>query len=134
MSFTLQAPTLMGNGEEYPGLVGAKRPGTFHCISAELWDCVHAVIPAKNGAERTLIIFLLGQNQTGKFNVAKKTIITRCGLSPKVYYEARQKLIERGFLTFDEEKNILYINYNNIRRAAGHKINTSFDMDEEEFV
>lgn len=31
MSFTLQAPTLMGNGEEYPGLVGAKRPGTFHC-------------------------------------------------------------------------------------------------------
>ena len=41
------------------------------------------------------------------FTVAKKTIITRCGLSPKVYYEARQKLIERGFLTLDEEKNIL---------------------------
>lgn len=83
---------------------------TFYQISPLMFQKINEKIPAKSGNVRTLLLYLIFQQQNGDFHPAEATILTACNMVHSRYSEARQFLHEKGFITYVQNKSIT-INY-----------------------
>lgn len=86
----------------------------FGYIAPKMFQKINEKIPGKSGNCRTLLYYLIMQKQNSDFKPAEDTICKACGFtSASRYREARDKLVEMGFLTHIPYKE-LRINYKNI--------------------
>lgn len=82
----------------------------YYTISPIMFQKINEKIDAKSGNQRTLLLYLIFQQQNGTFSPAETTIITTCNMLHSRYVEARKGLIEKGLITYIPYKSIT-INY-----------------------
>lgn len=88
----------------------------YYQISPLMFKKINEKIPGKCGNQRTLLLYLIFQQQNGNFHPAEATICSNCGFtSASRYREARDKLCEINFLTHIPYKE-LRINYTEIMK------------------
>ncbi len=81
----------------------------FYQISPEMFEKINQKIDNKCGAQKTLLLYLIFQQQNGDFHPAEATILKVCGFDHKRYNAARDALIERGFIEYEQYKYIKII-------------------------
>ena len=82
----------------------------FYQISPLMFQKINEKIPAKNGNQRTLLLYLIFQQQNGHFSPAEDTILSACNMTHSRYSEARKGLQDLGFITYIQYVSIT-INY-----------------------
>ena len=87
----------------------------FYQISPLMFQKINEKIPAKNGNQRTLLLYLIFQQQNGNFSPAEQTILTACNMVHSRYSDARKALHEAGFITYVQYQSIT-INYKEIMK------------------
>lgn len=88
----------------------------YYVISPKMFQKINEKIPGKNGNQRTLLLYLIFQQQNTNFHPAEQTICTACGFtSASRYREAREALCKLGFLTHIPYEE-LRINYKEIMK------------------
>lgn len=85
----------------------------FYQISPLMFQKINEKIPAKNGNQRTLLLYLIFQQQNGSFSPAELTILKACNMVHSRYNDARKALHEMGYITYIPYQSIT-INYKNI--------------------
>lgn len=85
----------------------------FYQISPLMFQKINEKIQGKCGNQRTLLLYLIFQQQNGKFHPSEATILKACAMTSPRYCEARKKLHEMGFITYIKGESIT-INYKNI--------------------
>lgn len=85
----------------------------FYQISPLMFQKINEKIPGKSGNVRTLLLYLIFQQQNGNFRPAEDTILKACGLIHSRYSEARKALNDLGFITYIQNTSIT-INYQKI--------------------
>lgn len=85
----------------------------FYQISPLMFQKINEKISAKSGNVRTLLLYLIFQQQNGTFHPAESTILEACSMVHARYSEARTKLHELGFITYIPNTSIT-INYKKI--------------------
>lgn len=85
----------------------------FWIIYPEMFRKIHNKIDSKRGACRAVLLYLIMQEQNGKFHPAERTVLNACNLSHASYYKARDWLVEQGFLDYTPFHEIK-INYKKI--------------------
>ena len=85
----------------------------FYQISPLMFKKINEKIPAKNGNQRTLLLYLIFQQQNGNFSPAEQTILDNCNMVHSRYNDARKALHESGYITYIPYQSIT-INYKNI--------------------
>ena len=86
---------------------------SFYQISPLMFQKINEKIPAKSGNVRTLLLYLIFQQQNSDFRPAEKTILGACNMVHSRYSEARAALHEMGLITYIQNKSIT-INYTKI--------------------
>lgn len=89
-----------------------KEPNWYQ-ISPQMFQKINEKIDARSGNVRTLLLYLIFQQQNGDFHPAEATICTACNMAHARYNEARKVLIEKGFIEYEQYKYIKIL-YNNI--------------------
>jgi len=85
-------------------------------IAPLMFQKINEKIPGKCGNQRTLLVYLIGQQQNGSFHPSEQTICMACGFTTASRYrEAREALCALGFLTHVPYKE-LRINYKEIMK------------------
>lgn len=83
-------------------------------MSPLMFEKINNKIPGKCGNQRSLLIYLIFQQQNGNFHPAEETICRFCGFTTASrYHEARDALEERGFISHTPYKEIKIL-YENI--------------------
>lgn len=85
----------------------------FYQISPLMFQKVNEKIPGKSGNVRTLLLYLIFQQQNGDFHPTEETILRACNMIHSRYSEARKALHEMGFITYIQNVSIT-INYKKI--------------------
>ncbi len=85
----------------------------FYQISPLMFKKINEKIPARNGNQRTLLLYLIFQQQNGNFSPAEKTILDSCNMTHARYNEARKGLHDNDYITYIPYQSIT-INYKNI--------------------
>lgn len=85
----------------------------FYQISPLMFQKINEKIPAKSGNQRTLLLYLIFQQQNGDFHPAEATILAACNMLHSRYSEARKALNDAGFITYIQNDSIT-INYKKI--------------------
>lgn len=85
----------------------------FYQISPLMFQKINEKIPGKNGNQRTLLLYLIFQQQNGGFFPAEATILQACNMVHSRYCEARKSLHESGLITYIQSESIK-INYKKI--------------------
>lgn len=85
----------------------------FYQISPLMFQKINEKISAKSGNQRTLLLYLIFQQQNGSFAPAEQTILTACNMIHARYNEARKALHEAGYITYIPYVSIT-INYKKI--------------------
>lgn len=76
----------------------------YYQISPLMFQKINEKIDHKCGAQKTLLLYLIFQQQNGDFHPAESTILKSCGFDHARYNRARDALIERGFLEYEQYK------------------------------
>lgn len=86
--------------------------GGYYQISPLMFQKVNEKIDGKSGNLRTLLLYLIFQQQNGDFHPAETTILGACNMGHSQYVRARTKLIEMGLIEYEPFKyiKILYEN------------------------
>ena len=88
----------------------------YFVIAPKMFKKINEKIPGKNGNQRTLLLYLIFQQQNGDFHPSELTICESCGFtSASRYREAREALCKLGFLTHIPYQE-LRINYKEIMK------------------
>ena len=82
-------------------------------IYPELFQKINEKIEGKAGNQRTLLFYLIFQQQNGTFRPAEETICKYCAMPHARYNEARKALNEKGYITYIPNEKI-QINYKKI--------------------
>jgi len=82
-------------------------------IYPDLFQKINEKIDGKSGNQRTLLLYLIFQQQNGTFRPAEETICRYCAMPHARYNEARKALNEKGYITYIPNEKI-QINYKNI--------------------
>lgn len=85
----------------------------FYQISPLMFQKINEKIPGKCGNQRTLLLYLIFQQQNSNFHPAEETILKACGMIHSRYSEARRSLNEKGLITYIQNESIT-INYKNL--------------------
>lgn len=85
----------------------------FYQISPKMFSKINEKIDAKGAHQRSLLLYLIFQQQNGDFRPAEQSILTACGMAHNKYVEARRKLAEKGLIEYEPFK-YLKINYKKI--------------------
>jgi len=85
----------------------------YYQISPLMFQKINEKIPGKNGNQRTLLLYLIFQQQNGSFRPAEATICKACNLVHSRYSDARKALSEAGLITYIKNESIT-INYKKI--------------------
>ena len=78
----------------------------FYQISPLMFQKINEKIDNKSGAQKILLLYLIFQQQNGDFHPAEATILRACGIDHARYNKARDGLVERGFLEYEQYKHI----------------------------
>lgn len=85
----------------------------FYQISPLMFQKINEKIPGKNGNQRTLLLYLIFQQQNGDFRPAEATILQACSMVHSRYSDARKALHDLGLITYIQNVSIT-INYKKI--------------------
>ena len=85
----------------------------FYQISPLMFQKINEKIPGKNGNQRTLLLYLIFQQQNGSFRPAEDTILKACNMVHSRYSDARKALNDTGLITYIQNESIT-INYKKI--------------------
>ncbi len=85
----------------------------FYQISPLMFQKINEKIPGKSGNVRTLLLYLIFQQQNTNFHPAEATICDACSFTHARYIEARKTLNELGLIEYIRGKSIT-INYKKI--------------------
>jgi len=85
----------------------------FYQISPLMFQKINEKIPGKNGNQRTLLLYLIFQQQNGDFHPAEATILQACNMVHSRYSDARKALHDSGLITYIQNVSIT-INYKKI--------------------
>ena len=85
----------------------------YYTISPLMFQKINEKIPGKSGNVRTLLLYLIFQQQNTSFHPAEETICKACSFTHARYVEARKTLHELGLITYIRGKSIT-INYKKI--------------------
>lgn len=85
----------------------------FYQISPLMFQKINEKIPGKSGNVRTLLLYLIFQQQNGDFRPAEDTILKACNMVHSRYSEARKNLVDLGLINYVQNKSIT-INYKKI--------------------
>ncbi len=81
----------------------------YYQISPAMFQKINEKIDNKSGAQKTLLLYLIFQQQNGTFHPAEATILKSCGFDHARYNKARDALIERGFIEYEQYKYLKII-------------------------
>lgn len=112
MANTKQAPILHHGSSKQQVLVDTK--SNFYQVPQSLADIIFKQFPRDISVIKLMIV-LIGTKDG--FGLSKKWVMDRTQMTEKTYYQARQKLIDIGWLELSEN-NILTINYDAILASA----------------
>ena len=87
----------------------------YYQIAPLMFQKINEKIDNKSGAQKILLLYLIFQQQNGDFHPAEATILRACGFDHSRYNKARDALIERGFLEYEQYKYIKIL-YKNIMK------------------
>ena len=88
----------------------------YYTVAPQMFQKINEKISGKCGNQRTLLLYLIFQQQNSSFHPAEQTICEACGFtSVSRYKEAREALCKMGFLTHIPYKE-LRINYTEIMK------------------
>ncbi len=73
---------------------------SWYQISPTMFQKINEKIDARSGNVRSLLLYLIFQQQNGDFHPAETTICTACSMPHSRYNEARKALIEKGFIEY----------------------------------
>jgi hypothetical protein len=85
----------------------------WYQISPLMFQKINEKIEARSGNVRTLLLYLIFQQQNGDFHPAETAICAACNMPHARYNEARKALVEKGFIEY-EPYNYIKILYKNI--------------------
>lgn len=88
------------------------KEGNWYQISPLMFQKINEKIDARSGNIRTLLLYLIFQQQNGDFHPAEATICAACNMPHARYNEARKALVDKGFIEYEPYKyiKILYKN------------------------
>ena len=115
-----QAPKIKSKGEKSPAYLKEGRSAWGSAIRPHELETIFAnCLGAKAFSQYKIMMFLTG-NAEEKFDVSLKNVELRCGMSKDTYYKARKLLIERGWLSIEEEgdKSYIIIHYDKIYKEG----------------
>lgn len=78
-------------------------------IAPAMFQKINEKIDNKCGAQKMLLLYLIFQQQNGDFRPAEATILEACNFDHKRYNVARDALVERGFIEYEQYKYIKII-------------------------
>ena len=81
----------------------------FYQISPLMFQKVHEKINGKSGNQRSLLLYLICQQQNGDFHPAEATILKACQMDHSQYVRARAALVEAGLIEYEPNKYIKII-------------------------
>lgn len=87
--------------------------GTYYQVAPLMFQKINEKIDNKNGAQKTLLLYLIFQEQNGTFHPSEASILKACGFVHSSYVEARKGLAAKGLIEYVPFKHIK-INYQNI--------------------
>lgn len=87
----------------------------YYQISPLMFQKINEKIPGKNGNQRTLLLYLIFQQQNGDFRPAEKTICEACHFIHSKYWTARDALHEQKLITYIPNTSIT-INYKELMK------------------
>lgn len=79
---------------------------SWYQIAPMMFQKINEKIDARSGNVRTLLLYLIFQQQNGEFHPAESTICTACNMPHSRYNEARKALIDKGFIEYEPYKHI----------------------------
>lgn len=112
MANTKQAPILHHGCSKQQVIIDTK--SNFYQVPQSLADIIFKQFPRDISVIKLMIV-LVGTKEG--FGLSKKWVMDRTQMTEKTYYQARQKLIDAGWLELSEN-NILTINYDAILATA----------------
>lgn len=112
MANTKQAPILHHGYSKQKVIIDTK--SNFYQVPQSLADIIFEQFPRDISVVKLMIV-LIGTKEG--FGLSKKWVMDRTKMTEKTYYQARQKLIDAGWLELSEN-NILTINYDTILAAT----------------
>ena len=85
----------------------------FYQISPLMFQKINEKIGGKCGNQRTLLLYLIYQQQNSDFRPAEATILKACSMDHSQYVRARAALVELGLIEYEPNKYIKIL-YNNL--------------------
>lgn len=80
---------------------GEYKESSWYQISPLMFQKINEKIDNKSGAQKTLLLYLIFQQQNGEFHPAEATILKACGFDHSRYNKAREALVKQGFLEYE---------------------------------
>lgn len=80
--------------------------GGFYQIAPNMFQKVHEKINGKSGNQRSLLMYLIFQQQNGDFHPAEATILKACQMDHSQYVRARAALVNGGLIEYEPNKYI----------------------------
>ena len=80
--------------------------GGFYQIAPNMFQKVHEKINGKSGNQRSLLMYLIFQQQNGDFHPAEATILKACQMDHSQYVRARAALVDSGLIEYEPNKYI----------------------------
>lgn len=115
------APLLVENGNKWNNVGTRSKDNPKGLLFGQMPSLLRRYIwHSLSGRDGNLIkiIELFIQQESGKFRASKEWVMKETGMAANKYYEARRKLEELGFITYDPEEEIIYINYDYLWQQA----------------
>ena len=78
----------------------------YYQISPLMFQRVNEAFDGKSGNQRTLLLYLIFQQQNADFHPAEATILKACNMAHAQYVNARKALVEKGFIEYEPNKYI----------------------------
>lgn len=78
----------------------------FYQIAPLMFEKVNQKISGKSGNQRSLLLYLIYQQQNGDFHPAEATILKACQMEHSQYVRARAALVEAGLIEYEPNKYI----------------------------
>lgn len=83
-----------------------KEDGSYYQIAPLMFQKIHEKINGKSGNQRSLLLYLICQQQNGEFHPAEATILKACQMDHSQYVRARAALVELGLIEYEPNKYI----------------------------
>ena len=81
----------------------------FYQISPQMFQKINEAFDGKSGNQRTLLLYLIFQQQNKDFRPAEATILKACNMAHAQYVNARKALVEKGYIEYEPNRYIKII-------------------------